>query len=786
MRVTVFDTRNFLFFLLLILSACSPTHRIKHRGGYLLNNNSIKVDTPKLEPSEIEGFVEQQPTSTFLGSMHLSNRIYELFDYGKSNGFKRWVMKNLGAKPVIFDSLMMKSSIVPMKTYLNNKGYFEPKISSTVKHHKAWVNVTYHIEAGKPYTIRKISYNIKDTLLKKTFLAFSANSLIKENNIYDSYVVDQERDRITIELKNSGYFAFVKDYISFKADSSLNSHQIDIEMLIRNFRINSPFNKDSIIETYHSRYTINNIYIYADVNQKVQDTSQQDTLNVNYHFDPGDTTVQHCFLIYKDKLRIKPSALTQALFLRNGYPYSLSDHELTYKRMTNFPINRFVSISYDIPESENTAIVKNTLLDCSIKITRAPVNVYTIDAEGTTSAGYLGLGTSMLYNNRNIFRRGETFRIRLKGSVEKQPSVGNDNTNDFLIFNTYETGAETGIDFPRLLLPFNIKRVDRSTRPKSSVNIGFNMQRQPNYTRYIINSSFSYEWNRSEQSRFILSPVDINSVSIFKDSVFTAYLKSANDARLSNQYTDHLITSLKFSYIFNNQKLNKTRNFIFMRWNVEPAGNLMNLVQVCSNLPANSKGQYTFYGIPYAQFLRSDIDFRKYFALPNDQNFVFRALLGIGIPYGNSTGLPFEKGFYAGGANDMRGWAIRSLGPGAYSSGISNYNNMGDLIIQSNIEYRFSIYKYWLGAFFADAGNVWLLRKSTVYPGGEFNASTFAKQIAIDAGLGFRWDFSFFIFRIDGALKMKKPSFSNSSDWISFGKFKILDIMWNFGIGYPF
>ncbi len=223
-----------------------------------------------------------------------------------------------------------------------------------------------------------------------------------------------------------------------------------------------------------------------------------------------------------------------------------------------------------------------------------------------------------------------------------------------------------------------------------------------------------------------------------------------------------------------------------MRWNVEPAGNLMNLVQVCSNLPANSKGQYTFYGIPYAQFLRSDIDFRKYFALPNDQNFVFRALLGIGIPYGNSTGLPFEKGFYAGGANDMRGWAIRSLGPGAYSSGISNYNNMGDLIIQSNIEYRFSIYKYWLGAFFADAGNVWLLRKSTVYPGGEFNASTFAKQIAIDAGLGFRWDFSFFIFRIDGALKMKKPSFSNSSDWISFGKFKILDIMWNFGIGYPF
>jgi len=775
-----------LFLFLLILSACSPLHRVEKRGGYLLNKNSINVDTPKLDPSEIAGFVQQKHTSTFLGSIHLSNRIYEIFDHGKINGFKRWVMKNLGSKPVIYDSLMMKATFLPMKTYLNNKGYFEPKISSTVKKRSTWVNVTYHIEAGNPYTIRKISYNIKDTSLKSTFIASSEKSLIKEGDIYDSYIIDQERDRITIELKNSGYFAFAKDYISFKADSALNSHQMDIEMVIRNFRINSPGNKDSIIEINHPRYTINNIYIFPDVNPKVQDTSRQDTLRVNYHFDAGDTTLLHCFLIYRNKLRIKPSALTQALFLRNGYLYSLNDHDLTYKRMTNFPINRFVSISYEVPEINSTIGIKKPLLDCSIKITRAPVNVFTVDAEGTTSAGYLGLGSSVLYNNRNIFRRGETFRIRLKGSVEKQPSVGENNSNNFLIFNTYETGAETGIDFPRLLLPFNIKRVDRYTRPKSSVNIGFNMQQQPNYKRYNLNSSFSYEWNRSEQSRFILSPIDLSSVSIFKDSVFTAYLDSINDARLSNQYTDHIIAGLKFSYIYNNQKLNKARNFIFLRWNIEPAGNLMNFVQISGKLPTNAEGQHTLFGIPYAQFIRSDFDFRKYFALPNNQTLVFRALLGIGIPYGNSTGLPFEKGFYAGGANDMRGWAIRSLGPGAYPSGKSNYNNMGDLAVQSNLEYRFTVYKYWLGALFADAGNVWLLHKSPVYPGGEFKSSSFAKQLALDAGIGFRWDFSFFIFRIDGALKMKKPSLSDTSNWISFGKMKISDIMWNFGIGYPF
>lgn len=693
--------------------------------------------------------------------------------------------KNLGSKPVIFDSLRMKASIVSMRTFLNNKGYFEPKISTKLKKRNAWINVSYIIEAGKPYTIRKISHNIKDTSLRRTVLASSINSIVKEGSIYDSYQMDLERDRITLELKNAGYYAFEKDYINFRADSALNNHEMDIEMVIRNFRITSPNNNDSIIEINHPRYTINNIYIYPDLNPKVQDTSVQDTLKVNYHFDSGDTAFNHCYLIYRDKLRIKPSALTQALFLRDGHFYSLNDHNLTYKRMTNFPINRFVSISYDVPEVGN-AYTGKPLLNSTIKITRAPVMVYTVDAEGTTSSGYLGIGSSILYNNRNIFRRGETLRVRLKGSLEMQPSVGNSTANDFLIFNTYQTGAETGIDFPRLLLPFNIKRVDRYTRPKSSVDIGFNMQQQPNYKRYILNSSFSYEWNRSEQSRFIFSPVEFNSVSIFKDSIFTAYLDSVNDARLSNQYTDHIIASLKFSYIFNNQKLNKARNFIFLRWNIEPAGNLMNLVQLTSKLPINSEGQYTLFGIPYAQFIRTDIDFRKYFALPNDQTLVFRALLGIGIPYGNSTGLPFEKGFYAGGANDMRGWAIRSLGPGAYPGGTSNYNNMGDMVIQSNLEYRFSIYKYWLGALFIDAGNVWLLHESPVYPGGEFKASTFASQLALDAGIGFRWDFSFFIFRIDSALKMKKPSLTNSSNWISFGKFKISDLMWNFGIGYPF
>lgn len=705
---------------------------------------------------------------------------------GKETGFKRWVKRSFGDRLVLFDSVQMKASRTPMMIYMNNKGYFEPVISDTVLRRGSKVNIIYRVKAGRPYTIRNITYEIKDTLLGSFFLENKEASLIKEGIRYDSYLLDKERDRITLDLKNNGYFSFSKDYIRFKADSALNNHQMDVKMVINNVRVNAAGTKDSIAEINHPRYIINNIYIHPDIITTAQDTSRQDTLEVKYHFDRGDTTLNRCYLVYRNKLWIKPSALTQALFLRNGQVYRLNDHNLTYKRLTNLPINRFVNISYDLPDAGQMKFGGKSLLNSTIRITRAPVNVFSVDAEGTISSGYLGLGSSVTYNNRNIFRGGETFSIKVKGLMQNQPSLDNSTVKKFLFFNTYETGTEVGLDFPRLLIPFPIKRVDLYTRPKTAISVGYNFQQEPSYKRYIFNASFGYEWSKNEQNRFIFSPLVINSVSIFKDSIFTAKLDSINDSRLTSQYTNHLISAMRFSYIFNTQKLSLDKNFIFIRWNLEPAGNLMYLFYKGFGGPMNTEGQHTFIGIPFAQYIRTDIDFRKNFALANDQNLVFRTLLGIGIPYGNSTALPFEKGFYAGGSNDMRGWAIRSLGPGTYQTVTSNYNNVGDLIIEGNLEYRFTVYGSLLGALFTDAGNVWLLHENAVFPGGEFRSSQFLKQIGIDAGLGFRWDFGFFIFRIDGALKVKNPAKPSNQNWTDFTKLHLSDVIWNFGIGYPF
>ena len=779
-------TRILLFAALAALVACSPALRVARRGGYMLNKISIKTDTRDIPPDELSAFLLQKPSPSFLGALHISTGIYEMADRGKENGFKRWVKKNFGDRPVIFDSILMRASKAPMMIYLNNKGYFEPVITDTLVRRSSMVNIIYRLKAGRPYTIRNISCNISDTVLDSLFLENKEASLLKEGLRYDSYLLDQERDRITLDMKNNGYYSFSKDYIRFKADSALNNHQMDIKMVINNVRVNYPGSKDSIIEINHPRYILNNIYIHPDVILTAQDTARQDTLEVKYHFEAKDTTLNRCYLVYRNKLRIKPSALTQALFLRNGQLYRLRDHDLTYKRMTNLPINRFVSISYDLPDNGQPKFGGKPLLNSTIRITRAPVNVFSIDGEGTISSGYLGLGSSVTYNNRNIFSRGETFSIKIKGLVQNQPSSTNSEEKKFLFFNTYETGAEVGLGFPRLLIPFKMKRVDLFTRPKTSISVGTNFQQETSYKRYIFNTSFGYEWSKNEQNRFIFSPITINSVSIFKDSTFTAYLDSVNDSRLNSQYTDHFMSSISFSYIFNTQKLNMDKNFIFIRWNLEPAGNLMNLFYKGSGGTMNSEGQYLILGIPFTQYLRTDIDFRKYFALTKDQTLVYRTLLGIGIPYGNSSALPFEKGFYAGGSNDMRGWAIRALGPGTYQSSTSNYNNVGDLIIEGNLEYRFKVYRSWLGALFVDAGNIWLLHENAIFPGGEFKSSLFLRQMAIDAGLGFRWDFSFFIFRIDGALKIKDPADSRNQSWTDLSKMQLADIVWNFGIGFPF
>jgi outer membrane protein assembly factor BamA len=366
--------------------------------------------------------------------------------------------------------------------------------------------------------------------------------------------------------------------------------------------------------------------------------------------------------------------------------------------------------------------------------------------------------------------------------AQRTSNTENENQQEFLFFNTFEWGVEAMISFPRFLIPVKLERFPKYFRPTTRISTGINFRKRSTYDRYILNFTFGYKWQESDYKTHIIQPFNISSVKVFPTPEFSKELEAINDPRLKNQYTDHLITALQYSFIFNNQDIKKAKDFIYFRGNIETSGNIFHLFNNLLDSKQDSTGVYHVAGIRYAQYAKMDFDFRYYLMASHTNQVVFRAIAGIGIPYGNSDALPFEKGFYLGGANSMRAWIYRGLGPGGFVDPGTNIDKMGEILLECNIEYRFPIYSFFKGALFYDVGNIWLINRDDNFTNAEFKFDTFYKQIAMDAGFGFRFDFKFFIFRVDFALRLRDPSQAEGSRWVADKGIWF----WNFGIGYPF
>jgi outer membrane protein assembly factor BamA len=392
-----------------------------------------------------------------------------------------------------------------------------------------------------------------------------------------------------------------------------------------------------------------------------------------------------------------------------------------------------------------------------------------------------------VYSNKNLFRGAELFRLSLRGGGEAQrvSLVGNNPNlpSEASIFNTYEFGVNANLILPRFLSPIRLRNFVLEYQPKTSFNLGYSGEIRSNYDRYITEATVSYDWMTSNTIQHIFTPFNLNSVMVRPSDSFQQLLDQEINQRIKDQYSNHLIFGLRYSFIFNNQNINKIKNFSYFRANIESSGNVLSLF---NGTPLISKQEdYSeLLGIRYAQFLRFDFDFRQYFMLSKSNQLVFRALIGFGLPYGNSADMPFERSFYGGGANGMRGWVFRELGPGSYS-GTDNVERIGDIQLEGSFEYRFPIAGFFKGALFADVGNIWTKNENSYLPGGRFNFSNFYRELAIDAGFGLRLDFSFFIFRLDAALPLRNPARPIGDRW-RVDELKLKDIVWNFGIGYPF
>jgi outer membrane protein assembly factor BamA len=787
LRLSIKKTCYFIA-ISLLLTACNISKHFSDKE-YLLNKNSISIKGNKknINPEEIKSLIQQNPNSSFFGLARIKMWIYLWTDHPDRSKFTKWINKSLGEKPVIFSARDANLSKSQMVGYLNNIGYFNTKVSyaRTINKRKNKVDLLYNIKLNKPYTISRIDFNIDDNLIRYMVLANNFRSKLDTGLVYNAYVLEDIRDKISTTLKNNGYYDFNKEYVYFEVDTTLGNKKLSISLNIPNT------NKkvgDTTIKEDHKRYFINKVFINTNYDPLGNVNTVSDT-NL-FLVSVGRSDSLPYYFIHQNKIKIKPQAVTQSIFINPGQPFVLNQVQRTYKRLNDIRIFKYANIQFSEinPSGANPPQTNKNYLNCNILLTRAKLQAYTIEAEGTNTGGDLGLGGNLTYQNRNIFRGAEVLSLKLKGAMEIQrlSTVEQEDASDaFLFFNTMETGAEINLYFPRFLAPVKQTIFPKYFKPRTSISTGINFQRRPNYERYITNISFGYDWNESELKKHILIPAEINLVKVNPSAEFDSILQNLENQRLKNQFTDHLIVAAKYSFVFNNQKINKLTNFIYFRGNLEASGNLLQLTDQIIKAPKDGDGNYSLFNIRYAQYIRTDLDFRYYILLTEKSRIAIRALFGIGVPYGNSEALPFEKGFYGGGANGMRAWEFRSLGPGTYQNTQTGFDRMGDMKIEGNIEYRFPIYSFFNGALFLDAGNIWLLKNDVTLPGGKFKVDTFMDEFAIDGGLGFRFDFGFFLFRIDGAIVLRDPALPPGKrwDWNGIG---LENINWNFGIGYPF
>jgi outer membrane protein assembly factor BamA len=733
-------------------------------GERLLTSVKVKSEEKLKEKDELKTIPKQQPNRKLLGIFKIYLGIYNLY-YHKENSK---IKDKIGEPPVIYDSTYNVTSADLMSRYLNNKGYYDNTVRSEAKLKKKRANVTYIIDKGKRYKIQQIAYELPDPDIKAMFLADSSKSLIKIGSPLDLELLKKERIRIERLLKNNGYYKFSREYVIFKADTFFNSKSVNLRLSIKN-PVEKVAYSDSLIEKRHQRYTISKVYVRMDYTNLQVRPEKVDTL----HYDS--------LLFVNLPVWMKEKAIGRIIELEAGKLYRLDRQEQTYRNLSALRIFSYVSIQYE----SDYSIGGNNLV-AYIDLNRTKRKSLTIETEGTNNGGNLGLNGSVNFQNNNTFGGAELLNISLSGGLEAQQILTENNDDQvidgFLPFNTVEFGPEVSLEVPRFLLPLNADRFSVKGNPRTTFNASYNFQERPDYRRNVTKTYIAYSWNETATKTHIVQPFDLSYIKLYPSEEFRKVLESIENPFLVNSYTDNLIMALKYSFILNTKTSNRLKNYLFFRGNLESAGNTLSLLSDGWNDQENSDGSKEVAGIRYAQYVKTDVDFRFYQNF-NYNQLVYRFAAGLGIPYGNSVAMPFEKSFYAGGANGIRAWRARELGPGNLPDSIQRAaDQIGNMSLEGNLELRFPITSLLEGAAFLDAGNIWNLNQKDSRESTDFELSSLWRGTAIGVGSGIRFNFNFFILRLDLATRLKDPALEDPNE---------LKIQWkktnlNLGIGYPF
>ncbi len=729
--------------ILFLFSSCNVTKNIS-QGEFLLDKVNVEVDNRSVNNNDLLDLVIQQPNEQKF-------RIFWYNKAGRDSGWIKRIYRRIGEAPIVYNPKFTMQSIAEIRAEMANRGFYysDVDVLADSTRRKKRISIAYRVTANEPYRIRNNVIDMPELRLDSIIERRARRrTYLTEGAMFDMNLLEEEKAEITGMIRNYGYFTLTGNSLHFLADTVRQTHQVDLTMILTDTVIPRPF---------HIRH--------------VTVRSGFDPFN-NDEFKAVDTVRYNGLTLLYDKTRLmRPKVLREHILIRNRQLFSERISTRTYTYLMSLGSVSRVNIQYQQVDS--------TLLDCRIDITPSDIHNLQLGLDGTNKAGDFGIAGRISYTHHNIFNGAEALNIRLRGAYE----FVSGNANSALTHNFYEAGATVGLTFPNIHLPFVRDFVKQRLNIKTIYEVGFNIQERREYTRNFFNISWKNQWTNNRRTlNQTLALIDINYVMMLRVSdTFQNYLNEQINSLTRYSYNDIFTAGLSYNAVYTNANRRRRQNPYTIRFNAETSGNLLNGISNWINAKKLSSGRHSVLGNPFAQYAKGDISYSQTQRINSKNGFAWHLMGGVAYPYGNSTVtdafgvrtsiMPFEKRFFSGGPNSVRGWSTRRLGPGSYSGEISNPAiRVGDIKLEASIEYRRRIISWFEVAVFADAGNIWTMFDYENQPGGEFDINRFYNEIAIGTGIGFRLDFNVILLRLDFAKRVYDPARAQNARWTFFSE----------------
>jgi outer membrane protein insertion porin family len=759
---------KYLLIIFLLFSACSNT-KFLPKGQKLYLGNKVKIEDKNVTKSkakalstELQALVRPIPNGSILG-LRVKLWIWNKTQTTKTKGIRHWLHTKFGEPPVFVSAVDIDKNSSILENRLQNEGYFQAQVDGDTVSKKKTSKVVFTAQTGPAYKIRKVSFPKDTDDLDSAIIASAPKTLLKVGDTYNLDVIKTERLRIDAQLKEGGFYYFAPEDLIMKVDSTVGTHQVDIFVAV----------KGATVDRAREIYTINNIYVYP--NYTLKDTSLKLDSAVKYRW----------YNVIDPKNTIRPFVFKNTVLLHPGDIYNRTSHNNTLNRFIDlgpfkYVKNRFVDVSEDTAK-----------LDIYYFLTQYPKKSLQVELIGrTTSANYTGSQINLNWKNRNTFKGAESLAVTLFGSTDVQFSGQSSG------YNVFQTGVQTTLSWPRFISPFNFNS-DNAYIPRTNLTLGYTLvNRTQLYSLNSFQASFGYSWKSNEHVQNDLNLENItyvdpeNITQQYQDSI-----KHTGNPSLAHVIDRQFTFGPSYSYTYTNTGDSYRVNTIYYNSKLSLSGNINGIISGADTL--NGKVSKVL-GVPFDQFIKLENEFRFYHKTGPNSTIATRIIASFGIPYGNSTILPYSQQFFIAGTNSLRGFPARSVGPGTYyfpdslksRSGFLP-DESGDIKLEGNIEYRAKLFSIVNGAIFMDAGNIWDVNSHDGLPGAAFSKQ-FLSQLAADAGVGLRFDLTVLVLRTDLGFPIREPWLPEGQRWVinkidfNSSAWRSQNLVFNLAIGYPF